>query len=208
MTNDGNFLLPWPGTDDRAVIKEMLEDEQSEHWHRCYEFTQKLVQLQARALSPEDKEDIVQNVMMRIQRSLHTFQHECALRTWIFSIVRNCVIDFHRRRKRNGIPLTPLYDLREGAESEDDKASMGTFFSTEDNCLSRESLREALDALQEWIASTRSKAERNQQIIEMVIFQGHSLEHAAERVGCSAAVASYIVRTARSYVRKKQMLQE
>jgi len=63
-------------------------------------------------------------------------------------------------------------------------------------------LRKALAALQEYV-STHANSIRNGRILDMVLFEGRSLEEAAKTVGCSAPVASYVVRSAQRYVREK-----
>ncbi len=62
-------------------------------------------------------------------------------------------------------------------------------------------LRKALAALQEYV-STHANPIRNGRILDMVMFEGRSLEAAAKAVGCSAPVASYVVRSAQRYVRE------
>lgn len=46
-----------------------------------------------------DAEDVVQESMITLARSIHTFQGESSLSTWLFSIVRNICIKNRRRSK-------------------------------------------------------------------------------------------------------------
>ena len=96
MTEGKPYLL-WPGGDDRIVVEEMLRDSKSGQWYECREFVKKRVQVQAKNIPQDHWDDIVQDAMIRINRSLITFQHRCTLRTWLFGIVRSCIIDAHRK---------------------------------------------------------------------------------------------------------------
>src|SRR5215831_14541140 len=97
---EGRPYLPGPGMDDRIVVEEMLRDPQSEHWYDCYLSVQRLVQLQAKNIPQDRWNDITQDVMMRVHRYLPTFQYQCAFRTWLFGVVRSCIIDHYRKSAR------------------------------------------------------------------------------------------------------------
>lgn len=62
-------------------------------------------------------------------------------------------------------------------------------------------IEEALQLLREYII-THSKSRRNGKILELVIYEGCSLEEAAKAAGCSAAVVSYVVHEAQRYARE------
>lgn len=47
--------------------------------------------------SPEDAEDIVQEVFTKIWRNLDSFNHDSSLKTWIYRIASNTCIDHSRR---------------------------------------------------------------------------------------------------------------
>lgn len=94
-------------------------------------------------------------------------------------------------------PGEPLDDVAR----EYDEIDADTTKTTEEVCIMRDDLRKALAALQEYV-STHANAIRNQRILDMVLLEGHSLEEAAKAVGCSAPVASYIVRSAQRFVRE------
>ena len=65
----------------------------------CYNFV--------RAHNPQDAEDLVQDVFVRLIKSAHTFKPEKALfRTWLFRIARNRCLDVIRRKKR--VQMAPL----------------------------------------------------------------------------------------------------
>ena len=95
-------------------------------------------------------------------------------------------------------PGDPLDDIAH----EYDEIDADTTKTAEDVCIMNDDLRKALAALQEYV-STHAHPLRNGRILDMVMFEGRSLEAAAKAVGCSAPVASYVVRSAQRYVREK-----
>jgi DNA-directed RNA polymerase specialized sigma24 family protein len=201
MTEDKPYL-PWPNADDRIVAEEMLRDSRSEQWYECREFVKRLVQMQAKNIPKDHWEDIVQDAMIRVNKFLLTFQHQCSLRTWLFGIVLSCIIDAHRKFTRAGQSVAPLDDSHENVEREGDAFIANTVGTVEDVCIVHDELDKALIALQEYV-STHAKPLRNGRIVNMVIFEGRSLEAAAKAVGCSAPVVGYVVRSAQRYVREK-----
>jgi RNA polymerase sigma-70 factor (ECF subfamily) len=50
--------------------------------------------------SPDDAEDIVQEVLLRAARVLGSFNHEARITTWLHTIVRSTTADVRRTRKR------------------------------------------------------------------------------------------------------------
>jgi len=199
---EAKAYLPWPGADERTVVEEMLRDPISGHWYECRVFVKKRVQIQAKNIPQDHWEDIVQEAMMRLGKSLPTFRYQCALRTWIFAIVHSCIIDAYRRLTHEGLVIVLLGDTHDDGEREGDALLTNSSRTVEDECITRDELRKALVALQEYV-STHIHPTRNARILEMVLLEGHALEAAAAAVGCSAPVAGYVVRSAQRYVREK-----
>lgn len=198
----GKPYLPWPEADDRIVVAEMLRDPQSGQWYECREFVKKRVQLKAKNIPKDHWEDLIQNAMIRVNKSLLTFQYQCALRTWVFGIVRSCIIDAYRKSTNAGKVMTPPGDPHHDGEREEDTFTAHTSGTAEDECILRDELNKALAALLEYV-STHANPIRNGRIVDMVILEGRSLEEAAKAVGCSAPVAGYVVRSAQRYAREK-----
>lgn len=201
MTESKSYL-PRQGADDRIVVEEMLRDRSSGQWHECYVFVKRRVQVQAKNIPKDHWEDIIQDAMLRINKYLPTFQFQCTFRTWIFNIVRSCIIDAYRKSTRAGQLMTPFGDPHDDVELEGDMSTANSPGTVEDVCITRDELHTALTALQEYV-SIRAKPARNGKILNMVLFEGHSLEEAAKAVGCSAPVAGYVVRSAQRYVRER-----
>jgi RNA polymerase sigma factor (sigma-70 family) len=199
---EGKPYLPWPGADDRIVVEEMLRDRSSGQWYECREFVKRLVQGQAKNIPKDHWDDIVQDAMIRLDKSLAIFQYHCAFRTWIFGIVRSCIIDVYRKSRRAGTHMVPLGDPHEDAEHEGDAFTANATLTVEDAFITRDELDKALLALQEYV-SLHANPIRNGQILDMVLFEGRSLEEVAKAVGCSAPVVGYVVRSAQRYVRER-----
>jgi RNA polymerase sigma factor (sigma-70 family) len=199
---EGKPYLPWPGADDKIVVEEMLRDSISEHWHECYLSIKRLVHVHAKNISNDHWDDIVQEAMIRVHKYLPTFQYQCAFRTWLFGIVRSCIIDDYRKSSRAGPHIVPLGDPHDDAEHEGDAFTANATQTVEDVFIVRDELDKALVALQEYV-SIHANPIRNGQILDMVLFEDRSLEEAAKAVGCSAPVAGYVVRSAQRYVREK-----
>lgn len=195
---------PWPGDDEKKVVEEMLRDPISGQWYECTEFVKKRVGIQAKNISQDEWGDIAQEAMLRISKSLHTFRFESKLKTWIVGIVHNCIVNTYRKTPHKGqivsLPGDPHEDIEH--ERERDAISAINPFTPEDISLTSDELRSALLTLKEYIFLHRNQV-RNRRILEMVLLEGHSHVKAAEAVGCSAPVASYVIREAQRYVREK-----
>ncbi len=201
MTEDKPYL-PGQGTDDRIVVEEMLRDSKSGQWYECYLSVKRLVQVQAKNIPEDHWDDIAQEAMIRVHKYLPTFQYQCAFRTWLFGIVRSCIIDNYRKSTRAGQHTAPLSDPNDDVKREDSVFTAQVTGTVEDMCIIHEELNLALTALQEYV-SMHANPIRNSRILYMVLFESRSLEEVAQAVGCSAPVVGYVVRSAQRYVREK-----
>ncbi|HCI82504.1 MAG TPA: hypothetical protein DHW02_22750 [Ktedonobacter sp.] len=201
---DKPYPIPWLEEDTTVIVEEMLNDPTSKRWSECLDFVRERVRIQARNIPQDVREDIVQDVMVQITRSLHTFQHNCSLTTWIFLIVKSRVIDKYREITRiTKISVLSTDFLKSNEENEHSSPLILHVSRTaEEVFMIRESIRQIVAAIQEYL-STHANAERNRKILHMVLDEGHTLKEAAIAAGCSAAVAGYVVRSAQMYIRKK-----
>lgn len=94
--------------------------------------------IRSKASRPEDAEDLLQEVFLRVHTGLCCLPPRASLERWIFRVARNRIIDHYRGRRDNrvleGEPESPYGR----AEPEDDPAVRIAF-----------SLREMIDALPE-----------------------------------------------------------
>jgi RNA polymerase sigma factor (sigma-70 family) len=188
--------------DDRIVIEEMLKDFRSEYWYECYLSIKRLVQVQAKNIPKDQWNDIVQDAMVRVHRYLPTFKYQCAFRTWLFGIVRSCIIDNYRKSARAGLHIFYLSEPNDDVEREGDVFTAQVIGTVEGMCIAHEELNQALIALREYVTMHPNPI-RNGRILAMVILENRSLEEVAQSVGCSAPVVGYVVRSAQRYVREK-----
>ena len=108
---------------------------------------------------------------MRVDKYLPTFRYQCKLSTWLFGIVRSCIIDAHRKFTRAGQFMAPPGDPPDDVVREYDEFDADTAKTAEDACIMHDDLRQALAALQEYV-STHANPIRNGQskILDKVEF--------------------------------------
>lgn len=60
-----------------------------------------------RVSNPEDRDDLVQDVLLRIHRGLDGLKGQASLGPWVYSIASNAVVDYWRRRGKRpaAVPL-------------------------------------------------------------------------------------------------------
>ncbi|CCN49878.1 putative RNA polymerase sigma-Z type factor [Vibrio nigripulchritudo MADA3029] len=56
--------------------------------------------LHSRVSSPDDVEDILQDVLVKTYEKLDTVQNWESLKSWLFQIANNAIMDFYRKRAR------------------------------------------------------------------------------------------------------------
>src|SRR6266516_4554226 len=124
-----SHCISWPGADEKVVVEEMLRDSQSSHWQECSVVIRRFIQKQVQNVSQDQQDDLAQEIIIRVYKSLSAFQNKCTPGTWLFSIMRNCIFDAYRKltrtrqlmtlpedRSKFVLPdadtlLTPEYDL-------------------------------------------------------------------------------------------------
>ena len=190
----------WPGQDERSVVAEMLKNPKSAHWNECRSFLMRLVN--ASNLPSDLKEDAVQSAMVSVIRNLSNFHYQCKLTTWLGIIANTRVIDLQRDQTRESKWISPQIDHPEDAEIEVDRFTINTSKTTEEESLIREELREVLNEMQNYIKSHANPI-RNRRILQMVLFEGYSIEETARQLGVPAPVVGYVVRSIQHYLREK-----
>ena len=136
-------------------------------------------QVARRVHEPADREDIVQNVLLSLHRSRHTYRSERPFGPWLRAVVRNASIDWMRARGRRW--------RHEWVGDVDDVAEP-----------SRETLLPGEHALSPELAGAlASLPVKQRQAVELLHVEGLSVAEAAERVGVSAGALK--VRAHRGY---------
>jgi RNA polymerase sigma factor (sigma-70 family) len=201
MTEDKSYL-PWPGVDERSVVKEMICDRDSRHWEECSKFVKQCVFAKAKNIPNLLLEEIIQEVMYKVTKYLPDFHFQCALKTWLNTIIKHCIIDTHRKLRNVGQFSIPLYEQLNESGGDGEEFNESEAKSAEDVFLTNDDLRNALTALIEY-TNIHSNPIRDRLILRMVIFEGHSHVETAKTVGCNAPVVGYVVREAQRYTREK-----
>lgn len=62
---------------------------------------------------PQSAEDAVQEVFLKVYRTLPTFDGRSSFSTWLFRVTRNVCVDLFRAGKRRPVPVDPI-DLAAG----------------------------------------------------------------------------------------------
>jgi len=201
MSND-SLYNSWPKVDDRSLVREMLDDRESQHWCDCLEYVRKLVYTRAKNISEEQREDIAQQVMMRIDKHLNNFKFQCTLRTWIYRIIRSCIVEAYRKSQYQEKHTTHLSNIHDDDRHDKDIIPDPTSLTPEEKFIRQEESQMVRDLLREYV-NIHANTERNGKILEMFFVEERSYEDIARIVRCSAPVVGYVVRTAKAYVRKK-----
>ena len=120
--------------------------------------------------NPQDAEDLVSCVFMKVFQKLDTFdESKASLSTWIFTITRNTVYDFYGTRK-------------DFSELPEDIADDGKI---DENLLNEEMLEQLADALE-------SLDERSRDLIILHYYSGLTLKEIADRMCMSYPNAKVI----------------
>ncbi|ETX00807.1 MAG: hypothetical protein ETSY1_09870 [Candidatus Entotheonella factor] len=70
--------------------------------------------LRSRISNPEDAEDLLQDIMIKTYQQLHTVQDPSKLRSWLFQVTRNAVVDYYRQSRQ--VPPDASFLMDEGTE--------------------------------------------------------------------------------------------
>ncbi|MCR5718448.1 MAG: sigma-70 family RNA polymerase sigma factor [Oscillospiraceae bacterium] len=120
--------------------------------------------LRNRTRSPEDAEDLCNDIFMKVFQKLDSFNESRAkLSTWIFAITRNAVIDYYRTGH--------ISEELSGEEVDDSEG-------VEETVLSREMLARLAEEL-------KKLPEQQRDIIVLRYYKGLTLQKISEKMGLS-----------------------
>jgi RNA polymerase sigma-70 factor (ECF subfamily) len=134
--------------------------------------------IRRRVANDADAEDILQEVFIRVHRSLCCSSEWNKPESWIYRVTRNLIIDYYRRR-RDWAEIPE--DLIEEADFDELEAEAGLALS----------LRETIDAL----------PEPYRQALILTEYQGLSQKELAEKLGLSFSGAKSRIQRARLKLR-------
>ena len=56
--------------------------------------------LKAKVPNPDDVDDLLQEILIKTFDNLHSVQSEAKIKSWLFQVANNAIIDFYRKRGR------------------------------------------------------------------------------------------------------------
>jgi RNA polymerase sigma-70 factor (ECF subfamily) len=63
----------------------------------------------AYTLTPEDCQDLVQEILLQAWRSMPTFRRECGTSTWLYRVALNTSLSWHRKERRRRTSHEPIF---------------------------------------------------------------------------------------------------
>jgi RNA polymerase sigma-70 factor (ECF subfamily) len=67
----------------------------------------------AYTLTAEDCQDLVQEILLQVWRSLPRFQGRAGASTWIYRVALNTALDWHRKEHRRRVRQQPIFELED-----------------------------------------------------------------------------------------------
>jgi RNA polymerase sigma-70 factor (ECF subfamily) len=137
--------------------------------------------------NPDDANDIMVHVFVRIYQSLHTFRHEASFSSWVARIVRNTYLDMCVRPSWRKLPVVDL-----ALEDDPGLANIAPDRSPgpEAICMQKERTRLLQQAIQNLPAYQR-------QVLSMYHGEGKSYEEIALAIGISTGTVKSRLNRAR-----------
>ena len=135
-------------------------------------------------------EDVLQEAMLAVLRSADRYDGRVALRAWAFGILRNKIVDAHRRAGRR---ITV---------SSDDPEAASFHASGQWKDLGFQPWREEREMLEVVRGCMRQLPTNQQEALELRAIEGMSTAEAAEALGVSESNLRQILHRARAAVRK------
>jgi RNA polymerase sigma-70 factor (ECF subfamily) len=75
--------------------------------------------IKSKVNNQHDAEDILQDVFVKVYSNIDTLEKKTAVKSWIYSITRNTIIDFYKKKKDVSLSPEKFHDLEEELYIED-----------------------------------------------------------------------------------------
>jgi RNA polymerase sigma-70 factor (ECF subfamily) len=133
--------------------------------------------------SPEEAKDVLQETMVKIVRSVESFDGDGSARSWMWQIARNCLIDHQRKTGTLTTHETTVSD--EHWQHLEEVTADPNAVACRDNGSVDECVTAGLD--------TFSKREPDRALVLLLQMDGHSIEEIGLRIGRTiAATKEYL----------------
>jgi len=136
--------------------------------------------------SPEDAEDVTQEVMFRISKHIGRFDGRAKVTTWAYQITSNAVADHYRRSSGEGVP-------EPGGEAHEEPATPPMALESMDDRTAAELVNTFFEAL----------PGRQREVFDLADLQGFRSSEVAEMLGMNPATVRAHLFRARRVIRKK-----
>jgi RNA polymerase sigma-70 factor (ECF subfamily) len=145
----------------------------------------------------ESSADLSQEVLLRIFRNIHRYQHNFAFYTWVYRITTNCCIDYLRKRQRQINDLAaPLEDDRDSEWPEWESRIPSTLRGPEDVYAGMEMRQTIQGTLNDLPPSLR-------EVIVLRDVEGYSYQEIAGMLTCSTGTVKSRLFRARSRMKDR-----
>ncbi len=156
--------------------------------NRAYEqvlksISTRLASYLGRKLAPKDKDDVIQEILLSIHKSRHTYDGARPLMPWVMAIANYRLQDFWRRHYGHG--------FKDIADIEDVKNMLA--IDTTSSMNAREDIRRALLTL----------PPRQQQIMDLLYRQDKSIQEVADELGMNLSAVKVAAHRSYKFLRKK-----
>ena len=152
-----------------------------------------------RSGSPQDPEDLVHDVFVRVIKAARTFDPKRAsFRTWMFRIAHNRCIDVMRRKGR--IRMIPIRTRAEQNGTEEEFAAEDAIVAQDESVEGRAIRSSVVEAVRDCIGELKNEDEK--QAIVLYYLGGKVYREIGEILGKSTSMARNRVKSAQEQVRR------
>ena len=185
------------------VLMEQLQQGQTDALDELYRrYAKKLYAFcyhTTRSGSPQDPEDLVHDVFVRVIKAARTFNpNRASFRTWMFRIARNRCIDVMRRKGR--IRMIPIGTRAEKNGTEEEFAAQDAIVAQDESVEGRAIRSSVAEAVRDCIGELKNEDEK--QAIVLYYLGGKVYREIGEILGKSTSMARNRVKSAQEQVRR------
>jgi RNA polymerase sigma-70 factor (ECF subfamily) len=163
-------------TDDKEIVGQAIAGQNGAFAELVHKYSAFALAIVKKHVPLDDAEDVMQDIFLRVYRSLPTFNNQSSFRSWLSVIaVRTCYDFWRKRYKSKTFPISSLSDENQRWVNE---ALSNTYI------YEKGAQREAREVL-DWALSKLPAGDR--MVLELVYLEDKSLKEAAELLGFSVA---------------------
>lgn len=178
------------GSED-ALVRRILAGERAAFEALYERYVRPIYNLVYRMASPQEAEDITQEIFLQIHRNLGSFQFRSSLYTWIYKVACNTCLQYrkkmHRRREDTTLETVP------------ETAIVGHAFGIPTE---PEPVVERRQMLERVVGAIEGLPAQQRLVIVLGPIQGHRYEHMARMLGVSSDVIKGRLHRARHAIQR------